>query len=234
MTSGGVMPKIWVLLSNMIRGTCCLPGALIRWKTCPQFVMVLACVAILLVWFSMAWGGGSPTQAVKETIDQILSVLEDDALKDPTRVAERREKLEAIIAQRFDYEEMAKRTLAAYWKKVSAEKQKEFVGLFQKFLTQSYSGNIDGYSGGEVKYVKERLKGDFAEVQTKVISPKVQIPLDYRLLKKHGKWGVYDVIIDGVSLTKNFRSQFSRIIRSSSFDALLDKLRSKIDLAASS
>jgi len=228
------MPKILVLLPEMIRGTCYLPGQLIRWKTCPQFVMVLAWIAISLVWSSVAWGGGSPTKAVKETIDQVLSVLRDEALKDPTRAAERREKLEAIIAQRFDYEEMAKRTLAAYWKKVSAEKQKEFVGLFQKFLTQSYSGNIDGYSGGEVKYVKERLKGDFAEVQTKVISPKVQIPLDYRLLKKHDKWGVYDVIIDGVSMTKNYRGQFSRIIRSSSFDALLDKLRSKIDLAASS
>ncbi len=228
------MPKILVLLPEMIRGTCYLPGQLIRWKTCPQFVMVLAWIAISLVWSSVAWGGGSPTKAVKETIDQVLSVLRDEALKDPTRAAERREKLEAIIAQRFDYEEMAKRTLAAYWKKVSAEKQKEFVGLFQKFLTQSYSGNIDGYSGGEVKYVKERLKGDFAEVQTKVISPKVQIPLDYRLLKKHDKWGVYDVIIEGVSMTKNYRGQFSRIIRSSSFDALLDKLRSKIDLAASS
>ncbi len=228
------MPKNWVLLSKMIRGTCCLPGQLIRWKACPRFVMVLAWIAISMVWFSVAWSAGAPTQAVKETIDQVLSVLRDEALKDPTRAAERREKLEAIIAQRFDYEEMAKRTLAAYWKKVSAEKQKEFVGLFQKFLTQSYSGNIDGYSGGEVKYVKERLKGDFAEVQTKVISPKVQIPLDYRLLKKHDKWGVYDVIIDGVSMTKNYRGQFSRIIRSSSFDALLDKLRSKIDLAASS
>ena len=83
-------------------------------------------------------------------------------------------------------------------------------------------------------YVKERLKGNFAEVQTKIVSPKVQIPLDYRLLKKDEKWGVYDVIIDGVSLTKNYRGQFSRIIKSSSFDALLDKLRSKIDLAASS
>ena len=132
------------------------------------------------------------------------------------------------------YEEMAKRTLGAKWKKISTEKQKEFVDLFQQFLTQAYAGNVDGYSGEQVEYLKERLKGDFAEVQTKVVSPKVQIPLDYRLLKKNDKWGVYDVIIDGVSLTKNYRGQFSRIIKSSSFEALLDKLRSKADLAASS
>ena len=228
------MPRIWALVFQTIRGTHGLSNQAIRGGFSNPYVLVLAWVAILLVWSSVAWGAGTPTQAVKETIDQVLSVLGDEALKDPTRTAERREKLEAIIRQRFDYEEMAKRTLAAHWKKVSAEKQKEFVRLFQKFLTQSYSGNIDGYSGGHVTYVKERLKGNFAEVQTKIVSPKVQIPLDYRLLKKDEKWGVYDVIIDGVSLTKNYRGQFSRIIKSSSFDALLDKLRSKIDLAASS
>jgi phospholipid transport system substrate-binding protein len=196
--------------------------------------MVLAWIAMSLVWFSVAWGAGAPTQAVKETIDQVLAVLGEEGLKDPARTAERREKLEAIIGQRFDYEEMAKRTLGAQWKKISAEEQNEFVGLFQKFLTRSYAGNVDGYSGEQVEYLKERVKGDFAEVQTIVVSPKVQIPLDYRLLKKHEKWGVYDVIIDGVSLTKNYRGQFSRIIKSSSFDALLDKLRSKNDMAASS
>ncbi|MEX0830168.1 MAG: ABC transporter substrate-binding protein [Nitrospirales bacterium] len=171
---------------------------------------------------------------MKETIDEVLAVLGDQALKDTTRETERREKLEAIIGQRFDYEEMAKRTLAAEWKKIGAEKQQEFVALFRRFLSQSYAGNIDGYAGEKVEYLKERLKGDFAEVQTKVVSPKVQIPLDYRLLKKNKKWGVYDVIIDGVSLTKNYRGQFSRIIKSSSFDGLLDKLRSKTDLATSS
>jgi phospholipid transport system substrate-binding protein len=199
-----------------------------------QCLMVLTCVAISLLWLPIAWGAGAPTQAVKETIDQVLSVLGDQALKDPARESERREKLEAIIRQRFNYEEMAKRTLAKEWKKVSIEKQQEFVSLFQQFLTQSYAGNIDGYSGEQVEYLKERLKGDFAEVQTKVVSSKVQIPLDYRLLKRDDKWGVYDVIIDGVSLTKNYRGQFSRIIKSSSFDGLLDKLRSKIDLATPS
>ncbi len=224
------MPKI----GEMIRGTVCLPRPLIQWSACPRCVLVLAWLGISLLWFSVAWGALTPTQAVKETIDQVLLVLGDEALKDSARKDERREKLEAIIKQRFDYEEMAKRTLGAKWKKISTEKQKEFVELFQQFLTQAYAGNVDGYSGEQVEYLKERLKGDFAEVQTKVVSPKVQIPLDYRLLKKNDKWGVYDVIIDGVSLTKNYRGQFSRIIKSSSFEALLDKLRSKADLAASS
>ena len=224
----------WVLLSKRVRRASYWSSLWIWRPSFTQFMMVWVWVAISLVWCSMVWGAETPTQAVKETIDQVLLVLEDETLKDPARAAERREKLEVIIGQRFDYEEMAKRTLSAKWKKLNAEQRNEFVELFQQFLTHSYVGNVDGYSGEQVEYLKERLKGDFAEVQTKVVSPKVQIPLDYRLLKKNEKWGVYDVVIDGVSLTKNYRGQFSRIIKSSSFDGLLDKLRSKTDLAASS
>lgn len=223
------MPKI----GEMMRRTVCLPRPLIQRTTYPRCVLVVAGIGISLAWFSVAWGAETPTQVVKETIDQVILVLEDEKFKDPAREAERREKLEAIVGQRFDYEEMAKRTLGREWKKISAEKQQEFVRLFQQFLSQSYAGNVDGYSGEQVEYLKERLKGDFAEVQTKVVSPKVQIPLDYRLIKKQNKWGVYDVIIDGVSLTKNYRGQFSRIIKSSSFETLLDKLRSKADLSSS-
>ena len=221
-------------IEEMISGTVCLPNRLIQRFMHLGSVFLLGGFSILLVGYSVAWGANTPTEAVQQTIDQVLVVLGDSSLKDPKRVVERREKLEAIIGQRFDYEEMAKRTLAREWKKISAEKQQEFVGLFQQFLSHSYAGNIDGYSGQQVEYLRERLKGNFAEVQTKVVSPKSQIPLDYRLIKKQDTWGVYDVIIDGVSLTRNYRGQFMRIIKSSSFEALLDKLRSKADLAASS
>ncbi|WP_342347695.1 ABC transporter substrate-binding protein [uncultured Nitrospira sp.] len=197
-------------------------------------VIFLGWVVVSLACLTGAWGGGTPTGAVKETVDQVFVVLRDQALKDPGREVERRAKLEEIIGRRFDYAEMAKRTLASQWKGLSPEQQQEFVTLFQQFLANSYVGNVDGYSGEEVEYLKEREKGEFAEVQTKVVSPKVQIPLDYRLLQKNGEWRVYDVVIDGVSLMKNYRGQFSRIINASSFEALLEKLRSKADLGTSS
>ncbi|MCA9498749.1 MAG: ABC transporter substrate-binding protein [Nitrospirales bacterium] len=197
-------------------------------------VIFLGWVVVFLACLTAAWGGSTPTGAVKETVDQVFVVLRDQSLKDPARQTERRAKLEEIIGQRFDYAEMAKRTLASQWKGLSSEQQQEFVILFQQFLANSYVGNVDGYSGEEVEYLKEREKGEFAEVQTKVVSPKVQIPLDYRLLQKNGEWWVYDVVIDGVSLMKNYRGQFSRIINSSSFEALLEKLRSKADLGTSS
>ncbi len=203
-------------------------------RKCRLFIIMLS----LLVFLVSMGGTGSaeptPTSSVKSTIDEVLAVLSDKAMKTPEKQTERRAKLEEIIGGRFDYEEMAKRTLPTQWKSLKTEQQKEFVSLFQQFLANSYVGNVDGYSGEQVEYGKERLKGDFAEVQTKVVSPKVQIPLDYRLLKKNGEWRVYDVVIDGVSLMKNYRGQFARIIDSDSFETLLEKLRTKTDLGASS
>lgn len=170
---------------------------------------------------------GSATEAVKRTVDRVLKILADEELKKPDRAEERQRRLEKVIGERFDYEEMGKRTLGKHWKKMTPAQREEFVRLFQQFLSNSYAGNVDSYAGEEVVYLKERNKGNFAEVQTKVVSAKVQVPLDYRLMKKNNDWWVYDVVIDGVGLTKNYRSQFSRIIQSSSYEGLLQRLRDK-------
>ena len=170
---------------------------------------------------------GSPTEAMKGTIDQVLTVLKDESLKAPERVQERFEILEGIIAKRFDYQEMGKRTLGKHWPKLSEADRDEFVHLFQRFLSKTYAGNVDGYSGEQVEYLKERRKGDFAEVQTAVASEKSTISIYYRMLKSTDVWKVYDVVIDGVSLVKNFRSQFGRIIEAESVEGLLERLRNK-------
>lgn len=174
---------------------------------------------------------GTATEAIKGTIDQVLVVLQQEDLNSEDKKEERLTKLVEVIGQRFDYEEMGKRTLSREWKNLNPQQQEEFVSLFQRFLTRSYASNVSSYSGEKIEYLKERNKGDFAEVQTKVISPKSQVPLDYRLLKKNEEWRVYDVVIDGVSLMKNYRGQFSRILKNSSFDGLLTKLREKADQA---
>ena len=169
----------------------------------------------------------SATEAMKGTIDQVLKVLRDESLKAPERAQERLEILEDIIEKRFDYKEMGKRTLGRHWQKLSEADREEFVRLFQRFLSKTYAGNVDGYSGGQVEYLRERRKGDFAEVQTAVTSEKSTIPVYYRLLKISNSWRVYDVVLDGVSLVKNFRSQFGRIIEAESVEGLLEKLRTK-------
>ncbi len=170
---------------------------------------------------------GSATEAMKGTIDQVLKVLGDESLKAPDRAQERLEILEEIIGKRFDYQEMGKRTLGRHWQKLNEADREEFVRLFQRFLSKTYTGNVDGYSGEQVEYLKERRKGDFAEVQTAVTSDKSTLPIYYRLLKSSNTWKVYDVVLDGVSLVKNFRSQFGRIIEAESVEGLLEKLRTK-------
>ena len=169
----------------------------------------------------------TPTEAMKGTIEEVLAILSDENLKKPESKKDRPALLEEAIGKRFDYTEMGKRALGRHWKKLTKSQQVEFVALFKRFLSNSYSGNVNSYAGQQVEYLGERKKGSFAEVRTKVISKKIQIPLDYRLLKTSNEWRVYDVIIDGVSLVKNFRGQFVRIIKSSSYQGLLQELQTK-------
>lgn len=168
-----------------------------------------------------------PTAAVKGTIDEVVRTLKDPALGQPGRKEERRALLEKIIAARFDFTEMAKRSLASHWRERTPAEQKEFIHLFEKLLENSYLGKIEGYTDEKVIYTRERLDGDFSEVKTKILRKGDEIPIDYRLLRNGSDWKVYDIVIDGVSLVNNYRSQFSKIIRSGSYEELVQKMRAK-------
>jgi phospholipid transport system substrate-binding protein len=168
-----------------------------------------------------------PTSEVRDTIDEVIRLVTDVGLKSPDQEVHRRELLEKTIGQLFHFEEMAKRSLAAHWKNRSEAEHQEFATLFQALLSKTYAGKIENYSGEKVQYLKERLKDSYAEVQTMIVSNKTEISLDYRLLLKDGNWWVYDVIVDGVSLVKNYRVQFDRIIRNSSYEELVKTLREK-------
>lgn len=170
------------------------------------------------------------TEAVKSSIDQVVRVLEDKELKKPERAVERRRQLEQIIGDRFSYEEMSKRSLGTQWNKLNETQRQEFVELFQQLLAKSYTGKIEGYSGERIQYLNERDEGDYAEVRTKLLSRKGEIPVDYRLLNKFGEWRVYDIVVDGISLASNYRGQFTKIIRSASYEDLVEKLRSKSEI----
>lgn len=174
--------------------------------------------------------GSEITQSVKTTVDRVIEVLKDESLKGKEKASERREKLRKIIKSRFDFEEMARRTLARNWRKRTEEERKEFVSLFSRFLEASYLDKIENYSNEEVVYEGESVNKDSAMVKTKIITKDgTDIPINYRLLKKDGRWMIYDVVVEGVSLVSNYRTQFNRIIKGSSFDALLKQLRKKVD-----
>ena len=172
---------------------------------------------------------GGATEAMKYTIDEALAIIRDKELKQPGRAEERRQKLEQVVGDRFDYQEMSKRALGASWNQLSDKDKQEFVALFRTLLTNSYADKIEAYSGEGVQYLHERIENDYAEVRTKVLTGKVEIPLDYRLLNKDTAWRVYDVVVDGVSLVNNYRGQFSKILRSSTYADLVDQLRKKSD-----
>ncbi|HSF68477.1 MAG TPA: ABC transporter substrate-binding protein [Nitrospiraceae bacterium] len=172
---------------------------------------------------------GGPTETMKATIDEALGLIRDKDLKQPGKAEERRQRLEQIVGNRFDYEEMSKRSLGAPWNSLSDKEKQEFVALFRTLLTNSYADKIESYSGEGVQYLNERVEKDYAEVRTKVLTGKVEIPLDYRLINRGDDWRVYDVVVDGISLVNNYRGQFSKILRSSSYADLVEQLRKKSD-----
>jgi phospholipid transport system substrate-binding protein len=190
----------------------------------------IACLLLLLggVAVQPAVAGGA-TEAMKSTIDEVLKILQDKELKQPEKTQERRQRLEKVIGDRFDYPEMSRRSLGAPWNTLSDKDKQEFVVLFKTLLTNSYAEKIETYSGEGVQYINERTEKDYAEVRTKVLTGKTEIPLDYRLLNKGNDWWVYDVVVDGVSLVNNYRGQFSKILRSSTYADLVDQLRKKSD-----
>jgi phospholipid transport system substrate-binding protein len=170
------------------------------------------------------------TEAVKSSIEQVVVVLEDKELKKADRVMERRQRLQKIFNERFSYEEMSKRSLGAQWNNLNETQRQQFVDLFRQLLARSYTGTIEGYSGERFQYLSEHNEGGYAEVRTKLVSRKGEIPINYRLLSESGKWQVYDIVVDGISMVSNYRAQFTKIIRNSSYEDLVKKLQNKSEV----
>jgi phospholipid transport system substrate-binding protein len=191
---------------------------------------------VILLLMQPVWlAAGAPTDQIRQTVDRLLAILNDPQLKGEQKKNERRQKLKEVLYQRFDFTEMARRSLGSEWRRRTPEEQKEFVKLFTELLERSYLDKIESYSGEKVLYLKEREDGNYAEVETKIVDKKGQeYSVDYRLHKVNGDWKVYDVIIEDVSLVGNYRSQFSRVLAKSSFDELLKTMKEKTFVAPGS
>lgn len=202
-------------------------------KTLGPLSLLLMCATSILVGTSCIPESqplpatGFPTEAMRTTVSQALGVLQDHELKKPEHTDERVIQLKKIADARFDYREMAKRSLGGRWDKIEEKERQEFVDLFTDLLTATYVEKIHDYSGEEVTFLNERLEGNYAEVKSLLVGKKTEIPMDYRLMKKGDDWKVYDVLIDGISLVQNYRGQFTAILRSSSYEHLVQILREK-------
>ena len=172
---------------------------------------------------------GAPLESIQGQVNKVLDVLRDPALKADTAKEAKEKRLWAIADGIFEYTELSKRTLGRNWKKLNPEQQKEFTGLFSKLLGDVYMDRIMAYTDEKVVFEKESmLSENRAEVQSKVITSSAEIPIHYRLIMKNAEWKVYDVIIEGVSLIKNYRSQFRDILSKKSPEDLLEILRKKV------
>jgi phospholipid transport system substrate-binding protein len=193
-------------------------------------IVMSGMVAGGIAWAAAPVWAGPPAESLKTTIDEVIRILEDQNWRKPEKKQERRKLLEQVIGQRFNYAEMAKRTLGGEWNKRTPEEQKEFASDFQTLLANTYIGRIEAYSGEKVQYLKEIHSDDFAEVRTKVDNGKTTIDIDYRLLMNgSGDWRVYDVVVEGTSLVQNYREQFKRILNKDSFQDLAKQLRKKTE-----
>jgi phospholipid transport system substrate-binding protein len=191
--------------------------------------IIAALLATCLLTLSpAALRAGVPTEQLRQTADRVLSVLQDSRLKSADKQKERRDQIRQIVASRFDFAEMAKRSLGSNWQKVNNDEQRQFVELFTELLEKSYADQIESYDGEKIVYGRENVSQDQADVDTKILTKKgEQISVNYKLRSAGNDWKVYDVVIENISLVNNFRSQFNRVLANASFAELLKKLQSK-------
>ncbi len=185
---------------------------------------------MLCVVFPTCLQAGVPTDQVRTTADQVLEILNDPKLASQSSKEERRAQLRQVIYPRFDFVEMARRSLGLTWQRISPREQQEFLSLFTQLLEESYVSNIEAYSGEKILYGREIEDQDFAEVDTKIITKKgEEFTVNYKLHELNGDWKAYDVVIENVSIVSNYRSQFSRLLTKYSFAELLDRIREKLE-----
>jgi phospholipid transport system substrate-binding protein len=188
--------------------------------------------AILLFFscFGFVWSvqAGEPLDLVRTAADKAIQILKDPKLQSQDKKKERIDRLREAVNPIFDYEDMAKRALGSHWRRRTPAEQEEFVKLFRDFLEKIYSDKIDLYAGERVLFGREALDKDFAQVESSFITSKGdEVAVIYKLRLLDAKWQVYDAVVENISIINNYRSQFDRVISSSSYEELVKRLRDK-------
>src|SRR5438876_1995376 len=185
---------------------------------------VAAVLALLVIGGASGALAGPATDRLKPEIDRVIATLEDPALKGAGKAGERRQVIRSVTDGVFDWKEMARRARGKHWAGRTPAEQQEFVALFRDLLERAYVTKIETYAGEPIAYVGESVDGDQATVRTKITTKQNQeVPIDYRMLR----WRVYDVLVEGVSLVGNYRTQFDGIIKASSYEELVKKLKAR-------
>ena len=186
---------------------------------------------LLAVCSAPVWAlAGEPTAQIQQTTDRILAIVQDPALKGADKDAERQKKVRVVVDERFDWADMARSAYGLPWKKLSDAQHTEFTAVFGDLVNHNYMSKVEGYSGEKIQYKGDKVDGLYAVVDVVIVTLRnTDIPVSYRVINKDSKWLVYDVVIEGVSMVNNYRSQISGILNSSSYDALITRLKAKTD-----
>jgi len=191
------------------------------------FAALLACVAVVT-----AQAASTPRATLEKVVGEVLETLKDPGYANPATRTPLREKIEKAVESVFDFSEFSARTVGTRWKSFSSEQQRRFDEAFARLLLTTYLDNIDGYNGEKVEYAAENFsaKGNRAEVPTIVtLGDGKKVPVNYRMMEKDGRWVVYDVVIENVSLIKNYRAQFKEILAKDSPDQLIERVRERAE-----
>lgn len=195
----------------------------------PVWLMILV-IGFLVAGLSVGFAavGQGPLEQVREVVDKVIQLVNDPALKVPAKREQRRERIMTVVRERFDFREMAKRSLAVHWQKRTEAEREQFVKLFSQILEKTYIGRVEAYSNEKVLFNKQEIRDDKAVVHTVFVKNEKEIPIIYRLQQAKDQWFVYDVVIEGVSLVMNYRTQFNQILGKEDFPALVKRLEKKI------
>jgi phospholipid transport system substrate-binding protein len=202
-------------------------GCMIRFPV--AFWQVTAITVLVL--HGSAWASESPLAVIRATVERAVTVLQDPAYQEADRRQARLARVRAILLPLFDSQELAKRSLGTHWRDRTEDEKKEFVQLFTELVEQSYSHTLDRYTiDVQFFFDHERIEGDFAEVNTRILDPSQSKPfsINYRLHQVGGKWLIYDIVIENVSMVRNYRNQFHRILSKSSYKELVQSIKRKL------
>jgi len=191
---------------------------------------LLALAAALALLVARDAVAGVPTDQLRGSIDLVLKIVTDPELKKEARTAERRRRIRAVVNQIFDFTEISQRSLGRHWQARTPGEREQFVALFGDLLENAYITKIESYSGEKIQYPGDVVAGDLALVKTRIVTKQqTEIPVDYRMFLNGGRWAVYDVSIEGISLIGNYRTQFNAVIQRSGYPDLVAKLKAKQD-----
>lgn len=187
---------------------------------------LLAAVACLVLVQAAPASAGSPTDHVRMYTDQVQKILDDRSMPQ----ADKQAAVRKVASEVFDVNETAKRALGRHWLNRTAAEREEFVQLFADLLERTYIGKIDLYGGEKVQYTSEAVDGEYAAVRAKIVTRQgTEVPVEARLLRRGERWLIYDIAIENVSLVANYRAQFDRIIRTTSYQELVNRLKTRRD-----